>query len=136
MEIINLSKKDSILNHFIREIRDVDVQQDSMRFRKNLQRIGEIFAYEISQRFKYSIEDIKTPLGLSKEKNMNDELILATILRAGIPFHLPEPVSVFRGSGNRAEKAGLPPFPGVWKHHDARATRRLRYSKLSVLLNR
>ncbi len=87
MELINLSEQESILNHFIREIRDVNLQNDSMRFRRNLERIGEVFAYEISKRMHFYTEDITTPLGISKEKLISEKLVLATILRAGLPFH-------------------------------------------------
>tara|TARA_B100000902_G_C27321177_1_gene924603 strand:+ start:388 stop:1041 length:654 start_codon:yes stop_codon:yes gene_type:complete len=87
MEIINLGNHNSILNNFIREIRDVNIQSDSMRFRRNIERIGEIFSYEISKRIQYYQEDINTPLGVSKENIINQYPILATILRAGIPFH-------------------------------------------------
>ena len=86
MELINLSEQESILNHFIREIRDVNLQNDSMRFRRNLERIGEVFAYEISKRMHFYTEDITTPLGISKEKLISEKLVLATILRAGLPF--------------------------------------------------
>ena len=87
MEIYNLGEKDSILNHFIREIRDVDVQQDSMRFRRNIERIGEVFAYQISREMQYENQDINTPLGISTERLLTKDPILATILRAGLPFH-------------------------------------------------
>ncbi len=70
MEIINLGKQNSIFNHFIREIRDVNIQKDAMRFRRNIERIGEIFAYEISQKMTYENNDITTPLGISSESLM------------------------------------------------------------------
>ena len=87
MEIINLGKQNSIFNHFIREIRDVNIQQDSMRFRRNIERMGEIFAYEISKKMKYENQDITTPLGVSIESLMIEKPVLATILRAGLPLH-------------------------------------------------
>jgi len=87
MEIINLGKKNSIFNHFIREIRDVDIQKDAMRFRRNIERIGEIFAYEISKKMTYENNDITTPLGISSESLMIEKPVLATILRAGLPLH-------------------------------------------------
>ena len=62
MEVINLGKKNSIFNHFIREIRDINIQKDSMRFRRNIERIGEVFAYEISKKMEYENKDITTPL--------------------------------------------------------------------------
>jgi len=87
MKIINLGKKDSILNHFIREIRDISIQKDAMRFRRNIERIGEIFAYEISKKLTYENNDITTPLGVSLESLMIEKPVLATILRAGLPLH-------------------------------------------------
>ena len=87
MEIINLGKQNSIFNHFIREIRDVNIQNDSMRFRRNIERIGEIFAYEISKKMEYKTKDITTPLGISTESIMKEKPVLATILRAGLPLH-------------------------------------------------
>ena len=87
MKIINLGNKNSIFNHFIREIRDVSIQNDSMRFRRNIERIGEIFAYEISKEMEYKTKDITTPLGISTESLMKEKPVLATILRAGLPLH-------------------------------------------------
>ena len=87
MEIINLGKKNSIFNNFIREIRDIEIQSDSMRFRRNIERIGEVFSYEISKKMTYKRKKITTPLGISTEKIMYENPILATILRAGLPFH-------------------------------------------------
>lgn len=83
----NLGKQNTIFNHFISEIRDISIQNDSMRFRRNLERIGEVFAYEISKEMDYKNEDIKTPLGVSQEVLMIEKPILATILRAGLPLH-------------------------------------------------
>jgi len=87
MEIINLGKQESIFNNFIKEIRDVKSQNDSMRFRRNIERIGEIFAYEISKSMEYQDEEITTPLGISKEKIISEKVVLSTILRAGLPLH-------------------------------------------------
>jgi uracil phosphoribosyltransferase len=87
MEIINLGKQNSIFNHFILEIRDVNIQKDSMRFRRNIERIGEVFAYEISKKMEYENKDITTPLGISTESLMIEKPVLATILRAGLPLH-------------------------------------------------
>ncbi|MBT4218132.1 MAG: uracil phosphoribosyltransferase [Flavobacteriales bacterium] len=87
MRVIKLGKQNSIFNHFIREIRDVNVQRDSMRFRRNIERIGEIFAYEISKEMDYENKEITTPLGISTESLMSEKPILATILRAGLPLH-------------------------------------------------
>ena len=87
MKKVILNKKDSLLNNFISEIRDKLVQKDSMRFRRNINRIGEIFAYEISKELKYEQKKVNTPLGISKERIIKESPILATILRAGLPFH-------------------------------------------------
>ncbi|NDV64214.1 uracil phosphoribosyltransferase [Bacteroides sp. 224] len=87
MKIINLGDNNSILNQFVAEIRDVNVQGDRLRFRRNIERIGEIMAYEMSKTFAYSIKDIQTPLGISPVSTPNNQLVISTILRAGIPFH-------------------------------------------------
>jgi uracil phosphoribosyltransferase len=87
MEIINIGKENSIFNQFISEIRNVDVQNDRMRFRRNCERMGEIFAYEISKRFDYEPKSITTPLGISETELIIEQPVLATILRAGLPLH-------------------------------------------------
>ena len=87
MTIINLSDGNSVLNQFIAEIRDKDIQKNHMRFRRNLERIGEIFAYEISKTLSYSIKNITTPLGIAQCSVPCDDIVLATILRAGLPLH-------------------------------------------------
>ena len=87
MKIINLGNQDSIFNHFIREIRDVNIQNDSMRFRRNIERIGELFAYEISKELEYEDKKITTPLGISTESLIKNKPVLSTILRAGLPLH-------------------------------------------------
>lgn len=88
MEVINLGAKNSIFNQFISEIRNIDVQGDKMRFRRNCERMGEIFAYEISKTFKYKTQEITTPLGVSEMKLTDEKPVLTTILRAGLPLHL------------------------------------------------
>ena len=87
MKKFNLGRKHTIFNHFISEIRDVSIQKDSMRFRRNIERIGEVFAYEISKEMVYEDKDIITPLGISKQTLINEKPVLATILRAGLPLH-------------------------------------------------
>ena len=87
MEIINLGKNNSIFNQFISEIRNVDVQNDRMRFRKNCERMGEIMAYEISKTFTYKAQNITTPLGTAQINLMNEQPVLSTILRAGLTLH-------------------------------------------------
>ena len=87
MQTINLGKQNTIFNHFISEIRDVRIQNDRMRFRRNIERIGEVFAYEISKKMEYQNNNIITPLGISAESLMIEKPVLATILRAGLPLH-------------------------------------------------
>ena len=87
MQIINLSDNNSVLNHYLKEIRSVDIQHDSMRFRRNIERIGEIMAYEISKKLHYENEDVKTPLGIAPTNVINEKIVISTILRAGLPFH-------------------------------------------------
>ena len=82
-----LNKENSILNRFIAELRDVNIQKDTMRFRRNMERIGEIFAYEISKTLNYKKDQITTPLGTSEMMIPADKIVLATILRAGLPLH-------------------------------------------------
>jgi uracil phosphoribosyltransferase len=84
--IFELDKTDSIANTFIAEMRDEVVQKDSMRFRKNLERLGAFFAYEISKTLTYTEIDTQTPLGIAKSKVLAQQPVLATILRAGIPM--------------------------------------------------
>ncbi len=83
----NLGEINSVFNQFIAELRNIDVQQDRMRFRRNLERIGEIFAYEISKTFEYEHHEVTTPLGVAEMKLMTAQPVLATILRAGLPMH-------------------------------------------------
>jgi len=83
----NLQTKNSLLSKFIGEIRNIKVQSDRMRFRKNMERIGEIFAYEISQTLQYKAEDIETPMGVATVQSCTDRIVIANILRAGIPMH-------------------------------------------------
>lgn len=87
MKIVNLGQKNSVLNKFVAQMRDKDIQKDSMRFRRNLERLGEIFAYEISQTLNTSPKDVTTPLGIASVPTYDDKLVVATILRAGLPLH-------------------------------------------------
>jgi len=84
---INLGKQNSIFNQFISEIRDQNIQKDRLRFRRNCERMGEIFAYEISKTLQYTNNKIYTPLGVSEIQLTTNNIVLATILRAGLPFH-------------------------------------------------
>ncbi len=82
-----LGANNSIFNQYISEIRDVNVQKDSMRFRRNLERMGEIMAYEISKTLVYKLEDVTTPLGIANVSVPSEQPVVATILRAGLPLH-------------------------------------------------
>ena len=86
-KIKNLGLENTIFNQFIAEIRDEKIQKDPMRFRRNLERLGEIFAYEISKTFSYHSVEVTTPLGVKTMQLMDEQPILATILRAGLPLH-------------------------------------------------
>lgn len=86
MEVKILGEKNSVFNQFIAEIRDEVIQKDPMRFRRNLQRLGEIFAYEISKEMEYKNTDVKTPLGVATVSTLVQQPVLATILRAGLPL--------------------------------------------------
>lgn len=87
MKVINLSEHHSVLNNFLREIRDVDIQKDRLRFRRNIERIGEVMAIELSKELDYISTDIQTPLAKTTVDTIHDPLVLATILRAGLPLH-------------------------------------------------
>lgn len=87
MKIINFSETNSILNQYVSEIRNIEVQNDRLRFRRNIERIGEIMAYEISKDFSYSTKNIQTPLGTASVSTPDNRLVISTILRAGLPFH-------------------------------------------------
>lgn len=82
-----IGEKNSILNKFIFEMRDIDIQREPMRFRRNMERVGEILAYELSQKLKYVTEMVQTPLGEKEMQVLQDEPIIASILRAGLPLH-------------------------------------------------
>lgn len=87
MELIDFGQKPSLVSIYMSEMRDINVQTDPMRFRLNLRRIGQIMAYEISRRLDYEDRSVRTPLGNAPCKALADKVVLATILRAGLPFH-------------------------------------------------
>ena len=87
MEIIDLSKQNSIINQYMAEIRDKEYQKNRLLFRNNIMRIGEYEAFEISKTLCYEAKDIATPLGIAKVNVPTDRIVLATIFRAGLPFH-------------------------------------------------
>ncbi|MBR3589555.1 MAG: uracil phosphoribosyltransferase [Alistipes sp.] len=82
-----LNKQNTILNKFLAEMRDRSIQRDSMRFRRNMERVAEIMAYEISKRLNYKTRMVETPLGIAAVEEISDKIVIATILRAGLPFH-------------------------------------------------
>lgn len=88
MQIHYLSEANSVLNHFLGQIRNINVQNDSLRFRRNIERIGEVMAYEMSKNLRYKDVAIQTPLGIKKTTEIEDQLVLCSILRAGLPLHL------------------------------------------------
>ena len=99
MKVINLSETDTILNQFVAELRDVRIQGDRMRFRRNIERIGELMAYEMSRTLCYSAKNIETPLGTARVRTPDDELVVATVFRAGLPLHQGF-LNVFDRAGN------------------------------------
>lgn len=87
MKTINFAETPSLVSHYLMEMRSVDIQCDPLRFRRNLERLGEIMAYEISKTLDYNTVQIQTPLAKADCKVIADDIVLATIFRAGIPFH-------------------------------------------------
>ena len=102
MQVINLSENNSILHQFLSEIRDVTIQQDPLRFRRNIERIGEIMAVEVSKTLHYEAKDVTTPLGVASVPQITASIVLGTILRAGLPLH-----QGFLNIFDRAENAFL-----------------------------
>ncbi|MCR5861180.1 uracil phosphoribosyltransferase [Flavobacterium sp. J372] len=108
MHIHYISDTNSILNHFLAQIRDVNVQGDSMRFRKNIERIGEIMAYELSKSLEYKPVNITTPLGTKETTAIKDGVVLCSILRAGLALH-----TGFMNFFDDAENG----FVSAYRHH-------------------
>jgi uracil phosphoribosyltransferase len=107
--VINLSERHSLLSNWISELRDVNVQADRMRFRKNIERIGEVIAYEISKTLPWEEKETTTPLGKAQSKMLSQQPVLATILRAGSPLH--------QGMLNYFDKADNAFIAAYRKHH-------------------
>lgn len=107
--VINLSEQNSLVNTWVAELRDVTVQTDRMRFRRNLQRIAEIAAYEISKSLDWETYDVETPLGSSPAIRLKKQPVLATIFRAGLPMH--------EGLLNYFDKADNAFISAYRKHH-------------------
>lgn len=87
MKVVDFSKRNTVVNKFIAELRDVNIQVDRMRFSRNIERIGEIMAYEISKELDYELEDVTSPLGIAEVSLPQNQVVAATILRAGLPLH-------------------------------------------------
>lgn len=99
MKVINFAEKHSILNQFVAEIRDVNIQSDRLRFRRNIERIGEVMAYEISKELTYSEKQVQTPLGTATACTSDDNLVIGTVFRAGLPLHAGF-LNIFDRAGN------------------------------------
>ena len=107
-----LSNSNSIINQFIAELRDIETQKDSLRFRLNLERLGEIFAYEISKELKYEVKEVTTSLGIANVPMLVEYPVLATILRAGLPFY-----KGFLNFYDKSENAFLSVYRKIHKDH-------------------
>lgn len=99
MQVINFSNTNSIINRYMAEMRDAEYQKNRLLFRNNIMRIGELEAYEISKTFEYEPSDVTTPLGIARINLPKDDVILATIFRAGLPFHTGF-LNIFDHAGN------------------------------------
>jgi uracil phosphoribosyltransferase len=108
MHLHYISEQNSILNHFLAQIRDVTVQKDSMRFRNNIERIGEIMAYELSKTLPYKKIEVQTPLGIKKTSALEDHVVLCSILRAGLALHTGF-INIFDNAENG--------FVSAYRHH-------------------
>ena len=108
MNVINLSEHNSVLNQYLSEIRDVNIQKDPLRFRRNIERIGEFMAMEVSKVLNYEPKEVQTPLGIAPVNVISDQIVLATILRAGMPLH-----HGFLNVFDRAENAFLSAYRRV-----------------------
>jgi uracil phosphoribosyltransferase len=120
--IINLSKEHSLISNWIAELRDTDVQNDRMRFRRNLERIGEITAYEISKLLPWIDTEVQTPLGIAICKTLKDQPVLANILRSGLGLH--------QGLLNYFDKADNA-FVSAYRKHDAEGSFKISLEYLS-----
>ena len=87
MDIRHLISDHSLLSRFVSEMRDVNIQKDALRFRRNIERVGEVMAYEISKELSYEMHSVQTPLGVAECAHISDKVVLGTILRAGLSFH-------------------------------------------------
>ncbi|WP_282134847.1 uracil phosphoribosyltransferase [Seonamhaeicola maritimus] len=108
MQVHNISQQNSVLNTFLSEIRNISIQNDRMRFRRNIERIGEILGYELSKSLNYKASSIKTPLGNSSINLIENNIVLCSVLRAGVPLH--------NGLLNYFDKAENA-FISAYRHH-------------------
>ena len=115
MKVINLSEQNSLLNCFLAELRNVEIQRDSMRFRRNIERIGELMAVEVSRTLNYKVEDVQTPLGIAKVALPQDKIVLGTILRAGLSLH-----QGFLNMFDRAESAFLSAYRRMGRNRNGK----------------
>lgn len=110
IKFVNLGDRGSLIDQFVSEIRSESIQKDRIRFRRNMERVGEIMAYEISREMVFKKENIKTPLGVSEMHVLERQPVIATVLRAGIPFH--------QGFLNYFDQADNAFIAGFRKYHD------------------
>lgn len=108
MIIHNFSESNSLLNQFVAELRDVNIQRDSMRFRRNIERIGEILSYELSKTLDYRMNNVQTPFGNKPMSLSTNNLVLCSVLRAGLPLHQGL-LNYFDGAENA--------FISAYRHH-------------------
>ena len=108
MKIHHFETNNSVLNQFMAELRDVNIQKDAMRFRRNIERIGEVLGYELSKTLAYKRADVKTPFGIKRMNLPENDLVLCSVLRAGLPLHQGL-LSYF----DKAENA----FISAYRHH-------------------
>ena len=120
--VINLSQNHSLVNNWLSELRDVNVQTDRMRFRRNVERMGEIIAFEISKTLPWKTVDVQTPLGVHKSKVLKEQPIIAGILRAGMPMH--------QGILNYFDKADNA-FVSAYRKHNSDGSFEIRLEYLS-----
>lgn len=111
MEVRHLIEEHSLLSRFVAEMRDVEIQTDPLRFRRNIERVGEIMAYELSKTLDYALKPVRTPLGVAQCAHIEDRVVLGTILRAGLSFH-----QGFLSYFDRAENA----FVSAYRKHKDR----------------
>jgi uracil phosphoribosyltransferase len=118
-----ISQSPSIINQYIGEIRDAGIQKDNLRFRRNLERMGELFAYEISKTLSFSETEVTTPLGIATVPLLDESPVLATILRAGLPFH-----QGFLNIFDRSENAFISTYRKT--HKDGTFSMNIEYSSI------